>query len=392
MALVAYDLLQVGLYGAFGPAAASYASDTFGVHAAWWVWALGAWLAVTVLGLLRVDLNGKVLAVLLSAEIVVVVALAVAGLAHPAHGHVSLATLAPTRLLTGGVGAGLVIAVLGFVGFEAAAVFSEEARHPRRTVPVATFFCLGLIALVYAGVSWAMAVHYGDAQVTGVAQQFGPETLFRMAGGILAGAGRLLYLTSLFAAMLAFHSFVTRYMYALGREGVLPVALARTGTSGSPRTASLWQSTLGLGVIVLYAIMGWDPLVRLFFWLGTTGGFGILLLITATSLAVIAYFLREPGGESFWRRIVAPGLAAVVLLVMVWLAVRNYATLLGVSPGSSAATWLPALFAAAAAAGTGWGLLLKTAKPTVYDAIGLGPDAVTGRHQPLPVLHSDEER
>ena len=39
------------------------------LHAAWWVWALGAWAVITVLGLLRVDITGKVLGVLLSAEI-----------------------------------------------------------------------------------------------------------------------------------------------------------------------------------------------------------------------------------------------------------------------------------------------------------------------------------
>ena len=44
------------------------------LHAAWWVWALAAWAIVTVLGLARVDITGKVLGVLLSAEVIVIVA------------------------------------------------------------------------------------------------------------------------------------------------------------------------------------------------------------------------------------------------------------------------------------------------------------------------------
>jgi len=329
VALVSYNLLQVGLYGAFGPGAASYAADKFDLHAPWWVWALSAWVVVAILGVLRVDLNGRVLAVLLSAEILVVIALTVAGLLYPAHGQVSFATLAPTQLLTTGIGAALVIAVLGFVGFEGAAVFSEEARHPRRTVPTATYFSLGLIGLVYAGVSWAMAVHYGNRQVVAASQQQGPATLFGMSSGVLAEAGRVLFLTSLFAAMLAFHNFATRYMFALGREGVLPRVLERTGQKGAPKVASIWQSLLGLFVILLYAAMGWDPLVKLFFWLGTMGGFGILLLVAATSIAVIGFLARTPSYESVWHRLIAPGAASVVLLGMVWLAVTNYATLLG---------------------------------------------------------------
>ena len=39
------------------------------VHAPWWAWALGAWAVITILGLLRVDITGRVLGVLLCAEI-----------------------------------------------------------------------------------------------------------------------------------------------------------------------------------------------------------------------------------------------------------------------------------------------------------------------------------
>jgi amino acid transporter len=86
VALVAYNLLQVGLSGAFGPGLADYARQHFGISAPWWAWALGAWAIVTVLGLLKVDLNGKVLAVLLPAEILVVLALTVSGLLTPRTG------------------------------------------------------------------------------------------------------------------------------------------------------------------------------------------------------------------------------------------------------------------------------------------------------------------
>lgn len=58
VALLSYTCLQVGLYGALGPAAASQAAAHLGVHAAWWAWALAAWAVVTVLGLLRVDITG----------------------------------------------------------------------------------------------------------------------------------------------------------------------------------------------------------------------------------------------------------------------------------------------------------------------------------------------
>jgi hypothetical protein len=50
------------------------------------VWSLGAWLLVALLGVLPVDLNGRALGVLLGAEVLVLLVLAVAGLGDPAAG------------------------------------------------------------------------------------------------------------------------------------------------------------------------------------------------------------------------------------------------------------------------------------------------------------------
>jgi amino acid transporter len=143
VALVSYSFLQVGLYGALGPAAASEAAVHLHLHAAWWVWALGAWALVTVLGLARVEITGRVLGVLLTGEVAVIVAESVLGLAHPAGGRLSFATLSPAAL--GSAGAGTfgvlaVVAVLGFVGFEQAPVLARRrgirgARSRPRPTP-----------------------------------------------------------------------------------------------------------------------------------------------------------------------------------------------------------------------------------------------------------------
>ena len=386
VALLSYTFLQVGLYGAFGPNAAAEAAAHLHVHAAWWGWALGAWAVITVLGLLRVDITGRVLGVLLTAEIAVILAETITGLAHPAGGHLSFATLSPAALTSAGFGTfGVlaVVAVLGFVGFEQAPVLAEEARNARRTIPVTTYLALGMIAVVYAGASWAMAAHNGDSHVVAAAGQQGPGLLFGLGGsGTLSQAAQWLFLTSLFAAALAFHNVVWRYMYALGRESVLPAALGRTGGNNIPKAASLAQSVTGLAVIAVYALAGQNPMTRLFFWLGTTGGFGILVLLAVTAVAVIAFFARDPRGENAWRRLIAPALAAILLGGIVVLATLHYATLLGVPAGATAAWALPASYAAVAVIGLAWGLILKVRRPQVYAAIGLGAHAATGQMAP----------
>jgi amino acid transporter len=382
VALLAYSFLQIGLYGAFGPNAASEAAAHLGIHAAWWAWALGAWAVVTALGLLRVDITGRVLGVLLTVEVAVIIAEAVAGLAHPAGGHLSFTTLSPTALTSAGFGAfGVlaVVAVLGFVGFEQAPVLGEEARRPKRTIPAATYASLAGIAVVYAGAAWAMAAHTGQAHVVAAARQQGPGLLFGLGGNTLSQAAQVLFLTSLFAAALAFHNTVWRYAFALAREGVLPGMLARTGSNNIPRAASLAQSITALAAIAAFALAGANPMATLFYWLGTTGGFGILILLAATSVAVIAFFGRDPRDEGTWVRLIAPALAAVLLAGIVVLAVWHYATLLGVAPGSAAAWALPASYAAVAVIGAGWGLLLRARRPQVYATIGLGAHAATGQ-------------
>jgi amino acid transporter len=228
-----------------------------------------------------------------------------------------------------------------------------------------------------------MASHVGVDHVVAAARAQGPGLLFGLGGnGLLSQAAQWLFLTSLFAAALAFHNCVWRYMFALGREGVLPAALGRTGANSIPRAASLTQSLTGLAAIAVFAIGGWQPMTYLFFWLGTTGGFGILVLLAATSVAVIAFFARDPRGEGLWRRLIAPALAAALLGGIVVLAVLHYATLLGVTPGSPAAWLLPASYAAAAVIGLCWGLVLRARRPQVYATIGLGAHAVTGRRGP----------
>lgn len=389
IALVAYNLLQVGLYGMFGPFMESYIQQKANVDIKWWIYALAAWAVVTVLGLIRVDLSGKVLGVLLSVEVVVIIALSIYGGIHPAGGHVSYHTLNPSDLTKGGIGAALAVAVLGYVGFEQSPVYAEEARNPKRTIPVATYLSLIVIAVVYAGASWVMAVYYGDGKVASVASQEGPGALFGMGNDFLNNAGQVLFLTSLFAAALAFHNACWRYAFALGREQVLPGPLGRTGTNGVPKTASAVQSAIGLAVIVIYAVGGWNPMTDLFFWLGTTGGFGILILLAITSIAVVAYFARNSAAENIWRRAVAPGLAAIALVVMTYLVANNFSLLLGYSSPSVAGKILPALYLVAAIIGVGWALYLRTDRPDTYAVIGLGPEAATAQSASVGALAED---
>ncbi|MEH0826440.1 MULTISPECIES: APC family permease [unclassified Micromonospora] len=389
VALIAYNALQVGLYGTIGIAAEPVLDRLFGGHPHWWVVALVAWALVGVLGLLRVDINGLVLAVLLITEIAVIVVYDLAQLTHPAGGAVSVAALSPENLVVPGAGAVLVLAITGFVGFESSVVFSEESKDPRRTVPMATYLSIAIIAALYALSSWTMTVATGPDRIAERAGEDSVLLIFNLAGEHLGDTavliGQALFVTSVLAAMISFHNTTARYAFALGRERVLPAAFGQTSPrTGSPRVASLAQTVLGLVVIVLYAVNGWDPVLQLFYWAGTGGGFGVLLLIAATSVAVISFFARQRVPETLWRRAIAPGLAAVALAVIIVVALDNFANLLGVAPDSPLRWAIPAVYPVAALLGLLWGLVLRRSRPDVYARIGLGAESAAAAVLPEP--------
>jgi amino acid transporter len=397
VALPAYSLMQIGLFGLFGSAASGILAE-FGLRASWYACALVAWALVAVLGLLWVDLSGKVLAVLLVAEISLVIIYDLVMVAHPAGGHVTFSTLNPVSLFTPEVGSMLVLAIAGFVGFEATVVLSEEAKDPKRTIARATHWAVLLAGLMCGLSAWAMAVNAGAGKIVGVAQAHRTDLVFFLVGPYVPVAivdiGYVLFMTSVFAALLAFHAAVARYQFALGREGVLPSAWGRTHPrTGAPLMGSLTQSILAIAVLSAYALAGAEPLVYVFAWLTTIGGLGVLILMWAASAAVVAFFIRNPNRESVWRAQIAPCLAFLLLTIVLAATVIGFGELLQVS-GDSPFQWLvPVAYLAVAGTGFAWALMMRAARPEAYAVIGRGADGRTGVVPEMTVipkgLHAD---
>ncbi|SDT69033.1 APC family permease [Actinoplanes derwentensis] len=378
VALPAYSLMQIGLFGLFGVVASGIMAE-FGLAVSWYVCALVAWALVTVLGVLWIDLSGRVLAVLLVAEISIVLLYDLVMVANPADGHISFETLSPAPMVTPVVGSLLVLAIAGFVGFEATVVLSEEARDPKRTIARATHLAV-ILAGVLCGLSaWAMSVATGPDRILAVAAENQTDLVFTLVSphlpAILVDIGYVLFMTSVFAALLAFHAAVSRYQFSLGREGVLPSAWGYTHPrTGAPILGSITQSVLALVAISAYAMAGAEPLLYLFAWLTTIGGLGVLILMWAASASVIAFFQQHRRGENAWRAYVAPFLSFLLLSIVLAATVIGFGDLLQVSAGSVFRWAIPVAYIAVAVLGFGWALIMRTVRPEVYAAIGRGAD------------------
>ncbi len=391
-ALAAYNCFQIGGYGGFGFIGSLLIDKLFGVTLQWYALALVLWAVVALLGVRELGVSEKVLIVLVLAETALVVVYSLVIMFTDSFSF-SSAPLALDNLWGPGAGALLVIAATAFAGIEQGAVYIEESRDPRRTVPRATYGTIIVIAVLYFFASWIM-VSSGGAQILERAGAEGPDLFFNQAAVTLGSAavtvGQILFLTSMVAAAIAMHNIIARYTFALGREGVLPRLFGRTTAQGAPRNASVAQSVLAIVVIFAWALAGWDPLVQLFFWGGTSGGLGVLLLITLTSIAVIGYFARDSHGESTWHRLGAPVLATGLLLVISYLALTNLPTLYGVEPGTGPALVVPIAYLVIFLGGVVWGLILKNSRPDVYSGIGLGTRSAVASSSGLSALLDDE--
>ena len=192
--------------------------------------------AVWFFGYRSIHAGAKILGGLLIAETGILALLAAAILAKGGAHGLSLASFAPAHVATGGMGSVLALAFGAFIGFEATAIYREEARTPDRTVPRATYVAVGFLGLFYAFISWVIIQAFGNTGAVAVASK-NPASMFFTAmttyvGGWATDLMRVLIVTSLFAALLAFHNAITRYTYALASEGALP----RRSAASTPST------------------------------------------------------------------------------------------------------------------------------------------------------------
>jgi len=341
VAVVSYVALEAGVYGLLGPAG-SVVVELFGGPAVpWWSVAAVAFVVTTYLGYRNINLSSRVLGVLLTAEIAIVIVLDLVIVARGGDGGLSSGIVNPSAVLSGSLGIGLLFAIISYVGFEATAIFRDEARTPQRTIPRATYAALILIGVFYAVTSWALISGWGDdkavAQATDAGGTFLGDTAQRYLGAVGADIITVLYFTSLFACILAFHNVASRYLFALSQRDVLPRRLSRPHPRhGSPHTASLWISGV-VAVSVLAAVLfGLDPAAQFYTWFAGATTVGVVLLMIATSVAVLVFFGRDRRGHSLWRVAIAPGLGLLGLLGALVLILLNLEGLVG---GSSALAW-----------------------------------------------------
>lgn len=360
LALLTYTAIQAAIYGIAAATLQELIIGYGGPEIPWWALAGLLLMIVAALGYRNIEIGAKVLGAMLVLEIGIVAVLAIAILVQGGPEGYSATSFSPATFFHGAPGVAVTFAVASFVGFEATAIYGEESRNPKRTIPIATYVAVVLIGAFYTFSSWTIVVAHGPGQVEAAATANTSGLVFDTAAGYLgpvfADIVSILLLTSLFAALLAFHNAIARYLFALGRNGIAPASLGNThDRHDSPHIASLTQTAAAVLVLGFFALAGADPVLNLFTWLSGLATVSILTLITLTGLAILVFFSRSKVDTRSWNTRIAPTLGLVGVLALTALVLTNFTTLI-----SGSAT-LAAILLSIVALAFGVGVLIALA-------------------------------
>lgn len=339
LAAIAYLAMLAGLYGIFGFFANAIFAG-FGLDLPWFVWALAVWALVSVLAYLDIDLSAKVLGLVMVLEVLVLLVVSFAIVFSGGADGLNLVSFMPSVATGGALGLAMMFAFASFIGFEATAIYSEEARDRDRTIPRATYTAVVVITIFIVFTVWSFVIGYGAENVQAAALGDPDNFVFALAERYVGPAWSMimmvLLITSFFAALLAFQNTIARYLRVLALPGWAPTPLARTHPKHrSPHIASVTTSVVSFVVVVIFAVFGMDPFSTLYMWFIGLGTLSVIVLQALTSASVVVYFRRNTSEHSAWRTLIAPVIGFLGLAIAVVLIIVNWPLMVGADSGFS---------------------------------------------------------
>jgi amino acid transporter len=269
----------------------------------WWPWVLIGAAIIFFLGYRGIQVSARTGTVLGVFEIGVFVVLAVFLIFEGDHNTLGVFTTryANNPDFTGwsGVIAASVFTILAFIGFEAAAPLSEEAKDPRRTIGKAVILSCLLIGFFYVLTTYAATVYTGPEKMTSFAAGIGWEDLARAVWGAGWVLIVLAIVNSTIANSNAGSNAATRTMFAMGRVRILPHVLSEVHPKWrSPYMAVYVQGVVGVGV-ALGLGFAFDPITAF----GLVATIAVVLFIPiyiVVNLSSLLYYARKRKDEFNW--------------------------------------------------------------------------------------------
>ena len=208
-----------------------------------------------------------------------------------------------------GILSGAALVFFAFLGFDVVATASEETVNPHRNVPLGIGVGMGLIIVMYMLVAF---VTTGMVSYKDLAKQDSPSlaTAFELVGANWAAKiisfGIVLGLATVVMVLLL---GLTRIVFAMSRDGLLPRGLSKTGKHGTPVALQI-----GVGVVVALVAACFDIGM-----LADMVNIGTLSAFTLVAISVPIMRARRPELPRAFKMPGNPWVPILIAVANLWL-------------------------------------------------------------------------
>jgi putrescine importer len=305
-----------------------YLSSTFQEIPSW-IWVVGFVVIVTLINVFSINVTANfntILVVLQTTLMVIFIGLAIKKLLD-GDGEGAAFSMRPfykDGMDVSDLIAGATLMCFSYLGFDAVTTLSEETPNPKKTIPRAIF----LVALIggamfiftsyFIQLIFPMAASFKDPEASS------PEIAASMGGAIFHIFFLAAGLAGTLASGITSHASVSRLLYVMGRDNVLPGKLFGYV---HPRWRTPVLNILVVGLISMTAVL---------FDLATAASFinfGALIAFTFVNLSVISYYVirkqMHKTVKGFFAYLVMPILGAGAVAVL-WVNLEQRSLMLGI--------------------------------------------------------------
>ncbi len=294
-----YVLMMMAFWAATLSATADFFNSTLntasaGAHVPWVLISIVTWVIVAYLVSRKIAISTAVLFVLevVGAALIVIVGIIVFAKGGYGGNHFGFSQYFSFKgISVSSVFLGVVIAFLGFGGFEGAAIFGEETQQPRRYLPRTMLASLLFSGIIYTYASWFENVGFKDSAALATS----PSPLVQVTQiyvdtpvAVILGFAAVV---SAFSATVGNANAATRYLYALGRDGFLSRRLA--GTEHTQKSPIAALAVLAIPALTLSIAFAYTSPANAFSYVAGTAGFLYTFIYLCISTVCIWYFYRR---------------------------------------------------------------------------------------------------
>jgi amino acid transporter len=340
-----------------GMTAHDFFNNHMSIDLRWWVWGLLILALIVAVNLIGVQLSVKTQLAIIGLSAIPFLILCIVIIAKGGSDGNTFSVFNPSHVAKGGsVFKGLLFAILMFVGFEMAAALGEETANPKKSIPQA------VIATILIVMGFYLLTQYAGTIGSGGKDQLPfdfPTLATHYMNSKFSVLIELAILLDIIGIGIGMCAAVSRGLFTLSRDGLLPKFLAKVNPRSNPTVATYLFGVFGLIVLLISlskygttvpldakgAPVGPPDVLNAFLILSTIGSMmfcvvyvllcvgaaklfagknpaGLLAVIVGVLTAgggLLAQFISgtAPVGDALWGRHIA---IALVVLVGAWLA------------------------------------------------------------------------